>query len=116
MTKEESFRVTDKDEVGSDLPIITLNQKSKATIMDKVRWDSHAKLVIIDDLTIPPKTVLYFKSVLHAPPLPLNATLKVRRNCRDVFSHCMWGEGPAACFRMNLCFAHVSRATGAHLA
>ena len=93
MTKEESFGVSDKDKVGSDLPIITLNQKSKATIMDKVRWGSHAKLVIIDDLTIPPKTVLYFKSVLHVPPLPLNATLKIRRNCGDVFSHFMWGGG-----------------------
>lgn len=69
MTKEESFGVTEKDKVGSDLPIITLNQGSKATIMDKVRWGSHAKLVIIDDLTIPPKAVLYFKC-LTCPPSP----------------------------------------------
>ena len=116
MTKEESFEVTDKDKVESDLPIITLNQKSKATIMDKVRWDSHAKLVIIDELTIPPKAVLYFKSVLHVPPPLLNATLKIRRNCGDVFSHCMWsgvggGAGSVfsyeslfcACFKSHRC-------------
>ena len=28
----------------------------QATIMDKIPWDSHAKLVIIDDLTITPKS------------------------------------------------------------
>ena len=68
MTKEESFGVSDKDKVGSDLPIITLNQKSKATIMDKVRWGSHAKLVIIDDLTIPPKQC-YILKVSYMSPL-----------------------------------------------
>lgn len=60
MTKEESFGVTDKDKVGSHLPIIPLNQKSKATFVDKTPWDSHAKLVIIDDSTILPKSSAIF--------------------------------------------------------
>ena len=117
MTKEESFGVTEKDKVGSDLPIITLNQRSKATIMDKVRWGSHAKLVIIDDLTIPPKAVLYFKC-LTCPPSPTQCNVEgLKKLWGCVFTlYVGWGEGPAACFRRNLCFAHVSRATGAHLA
>ena len=66
--------------------------------MDKMPWDSHAKLVIIDDLNILlPKAVLYFKSMLHVPPPPPNKMLKVRKYCGDVFStlYVGWGEGQA---------------------
>ena len=67
--------------------------------MDKILWDSHAKLFnIINDLTIIlPKAVLYFKCLLHVPPPPANAMLKVRNVTGFSTMHVRWGEGQIMC-------------------
>lgn len=52
--------------------------------MDKIPWDSQAKLVIIDDLSITSKSISSFSNPfkpLQTPP-PHSAMLKVRKKMR----------------------------------
>ena len=58
----------------------------------KFSRDSHAKLVVIDDLTITQKQC-YIWSLMHVPLLLSNAMLKVRKRCGMCSQHCMWGGG-----------------------
>lgn len=51
--------------------IAFVNVTATATIMDKITWDSHAKLIIIiDDLTNTPKSSAIFLKCAACAPSP----------------------------------------------